>query len=140
MTGVGFLPLDQDPKTAIALENLDVFPVDLNTASQELLLRVPGLGPTSAQRILDNRQHHSIDNWRDLTAMGVVRKRAWPFVIFPGQRPPSGKQLRLDLFPEGAKETVPAGPVSGAGGGTAPCGLAASCNGCALRGTPGHPG
>ena len=136
--GGGFLPLDQDPKTAIALENLDTFPVDLNTASRELLLRVPGLGPTSAQRILDNRRHHSIDNWRDLTAMGVVRKRAWPFVVFPGQRPPSGKQLRLDLFPEGARETVPSGPVPAAAGSAAPCGLATSCNGCSLRGTPGH--
>ncbi|MDE2844875.1 MAG: helix-hairpin-helix domain-containing protein [Chloroflexota bacterium] len=137
--GGGFLPLDQDPKTAIALENLDTFPVDLNTASRELLLRVPGLGPTSAQRILDNRRHHSIDNWSDLTAMGVVRKRAWPFVVFPGQRPPSGKQLRLDLFPEGARETVPSGPAPAAAGAAAPCGLATSCNGCSLRGTPGHP-
>ena len=137
--GGGFLPLDEDPKTAIALENLDTFPVDLNTASQELLLRVPGLGPTSAQRILDNRQNHSIDNWRDLTAMGVVRKRAWPFVVFPGQRPPTAKQLRLDLFPEGAKEAVPSGPIPAITGGTAPCGMATSCTGCALRGTPGHP-
>ena len=135
----GFLPLDQDPKTAIALENLDAFPVDLNTASHQQLLRVPGLGPTSAQRILDNRRHHSIDNWRDLTAMGVVRKRAWPFVVFPGQRPPSGKQLRLDLFPEGARETSPSGPLPANTAGGAPCGLAASCNGCSLRGTPGHP-
>ena len=136
----GFLPLDQDPKTSIALENLDVFPVDLNTATREQLLRVPGLGPTSSQRILDNRQHHSIDNWRDLQAMGVVRKRAWPFVTFPGQRPPSGKQLRLELFPEGAKEEIPSGPEPAVSGGTAPCGMATSCTGCALRGTPGHPG
>ena len=137
--GGGFLPLDEDPKTAIALENLETFPVDLNTASQELLLRVPGLGPTSAQRIIDNRSQHSIDNWHDLTAMGVVRKRAWPFVVFPGQRPPSGKQLRLDLFPEGAKDSSAAGPAPASTGGSAPCGLASSCNGCALRGTPGHP-
>ena len=135
----GFLPLDQDPKTSIALENLDSFPVDLNSASREQLLRVPGLGPTSAQTILENRQRHSIDNWRDLQAMGVVRKRAWPFVVFPGQRPPSGKQLKLELFPEGAKEAALSGPVPATSEGTAPCGLAASCSGCALRGMPGHP-
>ena len=135
----GFLPLDQDPKTSIALENLDSFPVDLNSASREQLLRVPGLGPTSAQTILENRQRHSIDNWRDLQAMGVVRKRAWPFVVFPGQRPPSGKQLKLELFPEGAKEAALSGPVPAASEGTAPCGLAASCSGCALREMPGHP-
>lgn len=143
--GGGFLPLDQDPKTAIALENLDAFPVDLNAASRESLLRVPGLGPTSADRIIENRRRHKIDNWRDVQAMGVVRKRAWPFVIFPGQRPPSGKQLKLDFFSQGAVETgPPAGPLgaslAAAGSGTAPCGAAGGCGGCPLYGTPGHPG
>ena len=96
----GFLSLEQDPKTVIAMENLDAFPIDLNAASKDQLLRIPGIGPVSADRILQNRRGHSIDNWRDLQAMGVVRKRAWPYVVFPGQRPPSGKQLRLDLFGE----------------------------------------
>ena len=143
--GGGFLPLEQDPKTAIALENLGAFPVDLNAASRETLLRVPGLGPTSAQRIIENRRQHTIDNWRDLQAMGVVRKRAWPFVAFPGQRPPSAKQLKLDLFAEGGSERQAmqaelAGPVSTAGAATAPCGEARSCHGCPMYGTPGHPG
>ena len=40
----GFLPLEYDPKTHIALENLDAFPVDVNSSSQERLLRVPGIG------------------------------------------------------------------------------------------------
>ena len=96
----GFLSLEQDPKTVIAMENLDAFPIDLNTASRDQLLRIPGIGPVSADRILQNRRQHSIDNWRDLQTMGVVRKRAWPYVVFPGQRPPSGRQLRLDLFGE----------------------------------------
>ena len=96
----GFLSLEQDPKTVIAMENLDAFPIDLNAATRDQLLRIPGIGPVSAGRILDNRRRHSIDNWRDLQAMGVVRKRAWPYVVFPGQRPPSGRQLRMDLFGE----------------------------------------
>ena len=96
----GFLSLEQDPKTVIAMENLDAFPVDLNAASRDQLLRIPGIGPVSAGRILENRRRHSIDSWRDLQSMGVVRKRAWPYVVFPGQRPPSGKQLRLGLFNE----------------------------------------
>ena len=143
----GFLPLDLDPKTAIALENLGAFPVDLNTAGQEQLLRVPGLGPASAQRIIEQRRQHSIDNWRDLQAMGVVRKRAWPFVAFPGQRPPSSRQLKLDLFGEGGSERLAlqgelASPLGAAVGlpPAAPCGQAASCHGCPLYGTPGHPG
>ena len=98
--GAGFLSLEQDPKTVIAMENLDAFPIDLNAATHEQLLRIPGVGPVSAGRIMDNRRRHRIDNWRDLQAMGVVRKRAWPYVVFPGQRPPSGRQLRMDLFGE----------------------------------------
>ena len=96
----GFLSLEQDPKTVIAMENLDAFPMDLNAVGKDQLLRIPGIGPVSADRIMQNRRLHSIDNWRDLQAMGVVRKRAWPYVVFPGQRPPSGKQLRLDMFGE----------------------------------------
>lgn len=96
----GFLSLEQDPKTVIAIENLDAFPIDLNAATRDQLLRIPGIGPVSAGRILENRRRHSIDNWRDLQAMGVARKRAWPYVVFPGQRPPSGRQLRMDLFGE----------------------------------------
>ena len=152
----GFLPLDADPKTAIAVENLDAFPIELNSATREQLLRVPGVGPTSVQRILQARRQHSVDSWRDLQTMGVVRKRAWPFLIFPGHRPPSAKQLRLDLFAEGpnAKHAQQSqtshsesnfggsGQVSSAGSGqaVAPCGLATSCMGCSMHGMPGHPG
>jgi predicted DNA-binding helix-hairpin-helix protein len=151
----GFLSLEQDPKTAIAVENLEAFPVDVNAASREQLLRVPGVGPTSAQRILENRRQHKIDTWHDLQAMGVVRTRAWPFLAFPGQRPPPGKQLRLELFGEAAREkqrrqlqpaaasaaTSPA-PASPAGSGpaSAPCGAGGSCLGCSMYGVPGHPG
>ena len=59
----GFLPLEFDPKTTIALENVEAFPVDVNAATREKLLRVPGIGPTSARRILQNRSRHTIDTW-----------------------------------------------------------------------------
>ena len=144
----GFLSLEQDPKTAIAVENLEAFPVDVNAASREQLLRVPGVGPTSVQRILDNRRQHKIDTWRDLQAMGVARTRAWPFLAFPGQRPPPGKQLRLELFGEEARQkqrgqlppaAAPSSIRSGPAG--APCGQAGSCAGCTMYGAPGqHPG
>ncbi|MDA1188795.1 MAG: helix-hairpin-helix domain-containing protein, partial [Chloroflexi bacterium] len=134
----GFLPEDDDPKTAIALSKLDAFPMDVNTATKEDLLRVPGLGPTSAQRILTQRRAHKITLWRDLEAMGVVRKRAWAFLTFPGHKPPQSKQLRMELFqPRDAKpklELAPAGP------GVAPCGDVRSCTGCPMYGAPGHPG
>ncbi len=144
----GLLPLESDPKTAIAVENLDAFPVDVNSATHERLLRVPGVGPTSAQRIVQNRRRHSIDTWRDLQAMGVVKKRAWAFLAFPGQRPPKAKQLKLELFGEG-RSSKPLQqnldgrgqtPVTSSGQGVAPCGQTRSCVGCSMYGMPGHPG
>ena len=92
----GFLPLDMDPKISIALEQVDAFPVDINVATKDQLLRTPGLGPISVDRILKNRHRFKIDRWRDLQHMGVVRKRAAPFITFPGHKPQPAKQLRLD--------------------------------------------
>ena len=136
----GFLPLEQDPKTAIALQNLDTFPIDVNAASKEQLIHVPGVGPTSAQRILHQRRSHSIDTWRDLQAMGVVRKRAWPFLAFPGQRPPKAKQLKLELFNETPAPNPSRQDSSPNGVTAAPCGVVKSCVGCSMYGMPGHPG
>ena len=133
----GFLPHEDDPKTSIALENLDSFPVNVNEATREQLLRVPGVGPTSVQRILQNRSAHSLDSWRDLQAMGVVRKRAWPFLYFPGYKPPVAKQLKLDLFGEAAKEQRKVELVAAQTPET--CGVASSCGGCPMYGMPGHP-
>lgn len=135
----GFLSLEDDPKTVIALSNADKFPLDINSAGRADLLRVPGIGPTSAARIIRQRVRHTIDTWRDLESMGVVRRRAAPFVSFPGNVPAMARQLKLDLFKEwptrpAARMSSPR-PVA-----TGPCGLARSCSGCALYGAPGHPG
>ena len=135
----GFLPLDQDPKTSIAVENLDAFPMDINHADKDQLLRIPGVGPKSAERIVRNRVRHSIDTWRDLTTMGVVRKRAWPFIAFPGHRPPRAKQLKLDLFGESAREKRRTQADASPSPSGAPCGERMSCNGCPMLGMPGHP-
>ena len=136
----GYLPLDQDPKTSIAAENLDAFPVDINKASRDQLLRIPGVGPKSTDRILDIRRQHSIDTWRDLQAMGVVRKRAWPFIAFSGYRPPTAKQLRMDLFGTSAQEKRNQTSGVAAEQSVAPCGEPRSCTGCPMFGMPGHPG
>ena len=136
----GFLPLDQDPKTSIAAENLDAFPVDVNRASRELLLRIPGVGPKSTERILGIRRRHSIDTWRDLQAMGVVRKRAWPFIVFSGYRPPTARQLRMDLFGAKTQENRRNSSDVATQQSAAPCGEPRSCVGCPMFGMPGHPG
>ena len=136
----GYLPLEQDPKTSIAAENLDAFPVDINKASRDQLLRIPGVGPKSTDRILDIRRQHSIDTWRDLQAMGVVRKRAWPFIVFSGYRPPTAKQLRMDLFSTSAQEKRNQTSGVAVEQSVAPCGEPRSCTGCPMFGMPGHPG
>jgi predicted DNA-binding helix-hairpin-helix protein len=136
----GFLPLDQDPKTAIALENIDAFPLDINAATHDQLLRVPGIGPTSAGRIEQNRRRHSIDNWRDLEAMGVVRKRAWPFVTFSGHRPLKAKQLKMAMVKEEPAPYSAASDSPASSHAPAPCGQPRSCIGCPMFGAPGHPG
>ncbi|MDX1529889.1 MAG: putative DNA modification/repair radical SAM protein [Rhodothermales bacterium] len=80
------LPEDVDPKTAYALRFPFHFPVDVNAAPIEWLLRVPGLGVRSAKRIVAARRHGAV-RWEHLQAMGVVMKRAQYFLTVPGHRP-----------------------------------------------------
>jgi putative DNA modification/repair radical SAM protein len=80
----GFL-LNADPKMAIAREFMDG-PVDPNTAPFQQLLRVPGIGPKSAQRIVAFRKRQPIAARAELAAMGVRIKRAAPFLKINGWR------------------------------------------------------
>lgn len=68
-----------DPKCNWAVHNLHCFPVDVNTATKEELLRVPGIGPTSARRILMARKNSSL-GMEELKRIGVVLKRAQFFI------------------------------------------------------------
>ena len=80
----GFLQ-NNDPKMAIAREFMDS-PVDPNVATSRELLRVPGIGPRSAQRIVALRQRQTILAKSDLVAAGVRIKRAAPFLKINGWR------------------------------------------------------
>lgn len=80
------LDLEIDPKLAWALQNRGQFPVDLNRADYELLLRVPGLGQRSAKRILATRRHHAIRD-EDLPKLGMVVRRARPFIMTADRHP-----------------------------------------------------
>ena len=73
-----------DPKCNWALRNLEVFPVEVNRASYEMLLRVPGLGYKSAMRIVKARRLGTLD-FPDLKKMGVVLKRAMYFLTCNGR-------------------------------------------------------
>jgi predicted DNA-binding helix-hairpin-helix protein len=77
-----------DPKCAWALRNLHLFPIDLNTADYLEILRVPGIGPKSASRILRARRQHRLKP-RMLASLGVVMKRAQWFVSCSGVLPDS---------------------------------------------------
>jgi len=73
-----------DPKCNWALNHYDFFPVEINTAPYETLLRVPGLGVTSALKIVRARRMGSLD-FADLKKMGVVLKRAQYFITCRGK-------------------------------------------------------
>lgn len=68
-----------DPKCDWALRHLEQFPVDVQRAPYEMLLRVPGIGPKSAGRIMYARRYGSL-NFETLKKMGVVLKRAHYFI------------------------------------------------------------
>ncbi len=76
-----------DPKCGWALRHLEQFPVEVNRADYELLLRVPGIGVKSARRILTARKTGSLD-FDGLKKLGVVLKRAKYFVLCRGKAAP----------------------------------------------------
>ena len=78
------LPLDVDPKCAWALRNLHFFPVEVNRAPLEMLLRVPGIGGRSAQKILSARRYTTL-SFEHLRRMHVVLKRARHFITAGGK-------------------------------------------------------
>jgi putative DNA modification/repair radical SAM protein len=82
----GNLPLDMDPKLAWALKFREQFPVDVNRAPREMLLRIPGLGVKAVNRIIASRR------WRKLSLEDVARltlsiAKVRPFIIAEGWRP-----------------------------------------------------
>ena len=74
-----------DPKCDWALRHLELFPVEVETASYAELLRVPGVGPKSAGRIVNARRYGRMD-FTSLKKMGVVLKRAHYFIICGGKQ------------------------------------------------------
>lgn len=73
-----------DPKADWALNNLDQFPVEVNQASYEMLLRVPGIGPRSAAKIIKARREKKLTHY-NLKKMRIVLKRANFFITCNGK-------------------------------------------------------
>src|SRR5690606_5533879 len=101
--GAGMLDLDIDPKLAWALRHPERFPVDLNSAPRELLLRVPGLGARNVDRIVGARRHGRL-RLDDLARLRAPLKKLLPFVSVldhhPRARLDDPARLRAQLAPQ----------------------------------------
>jgi putative DNA modification/repair radical SAM protein len=84
----GNLPHEADPKMMWAQVHPERFPIEVNRASREDLLRVPGLGPRSVARILRLRRQGTFRTLTDLKKIGAVASRAAAFILLDGKRPP----------------------------------------------------
>ena len=84
----GHLPLEADPKTMWARAHPEFFPIEINRASRQALLRVPGIGPRSVTRVLRGRAETRFRTLSDLRKTGAVARRAAPFILLNGHRPP----------------------------------------------------
>lgn len=96
----GNLPLRLDPKSAWALAHPERFPVEVRTAPAEELLRVPGIGPVAARRIVAARRTSPPRGLADLRKLGVA-ERAAGFLTVAGRRLQDGRWTQqLDLWGE----------------------------------------
>ncbi|MEB3286816.1 MAG: putative DNA modification/repair radical SAM protein [Vampirovibrionales bacterium] len=80
------LSLDYDPKLAWALQHRQLFPVDLNRACRHMLLKVPGLGVRSVDRIIAIRRYHQV-SLEDLQKLRVSLAKVKPFIMAAGYSP-----------------------------------------------------
>lgn len=96
------LSLEFDPKTAWALRNLHLFPIDINRADYEMLMRVPGIGIRSAQKIVTARRFAKLDI-KDLLKMGISLKRAKYFILCGGKYA-GGSTIREDIIAGALRE------------------------------------
>ena len=102
-----FLETDVDPKANWALNHLDFFPVDVNKAPLEELLRVPGIGAKGARLIVKARRTHALGE-AELKKLGIAYKRARFFITCNGSYCGSG----VDFSREGL-HSVLAAPING---------------------------
>ena len=103
----GMLSMDMDPKLAWALAHPEQFPVDVNSAPRETLLRVPGLGVHSVKRLLAARRVRQLRH-ADLQRLGTAGRKALDFVHLPDHRPGA---VRLQLSPGGLAPQRAAAPL-----------------------------
>ena len=99
------LSLTEDPKTTWARTHPEFFPVDINTAPRESILRVPGIGYRNVERILNIRRYHPLTT-EDLRKLNVRLKQSLPYLITTDHLPTAASLIpstpesatQLDLF------------------------------------------
>jgi predicted DNA-binding helix-hairpin-helix protein len=99
----GNLPLDIDPKLAWALAHREQFPVDVNRAPREILLRIPGLGVKSADRLISARRHRRL-RMADLARLRLSLAKLAPFIVAADHTP--GRTLDAARFKPALKQGV----------------------------------
>jgi predicted DNA-binding helix-hairpin-helix protein len=87
-TSTGHLSLEKDPKLLWAENNLCQSPIEVNTADYAQLIKIPGIGPVSANKILQSRTYGIIRDVNILRKMGIATNRAEKFILLNGHRPP----------------------------------------------------
>jgi len=92
----GNLPLATDPKLLWAQTHPECFPLEVNTASRQELLRIPGIGPRTVDRILQARRQGRLQAPEHLKALGAVVDRALPYILLDGRQP----AYQLPLWPD----------------------------------------
>jgi predicted DNA-binding helix-hairpin-helix protein len=103
LDGGGSLDLHVDPKLAYAIAHPAAFPVDVNVAPREALVRVPGIGTRNAKRILALRRRQVV-RFADLRALGCDVSKAADFIVTPDHRPPPRARAALRAV---ARRAVP---------------------------------
>ncbi|MDO4501569.1 MAG: putative DNA modification/repair radical SAM protein [Coriobacteriia bacterium] len=88
-----FLDTTVDPKANWALNNLDLFPIEVNKAPYEMLLRVPGIGVTGAKKIMKARKTCCLHE-DELRKLGIAYKRARFFITCAGKHQGAGVRMR----------------------------------------------
>jgi predicted DNA-binding helix-hairpin-helix protein len=80
--GQGYLSLTSDPKEMWALNHLEMFPININTASKMSLLRIPGLGPLTVRRIIEQRKQAKFGRIEDVGKVGLRLRKAQKYLTF----------------------------------------------------------
>lgn len=107
------LDLDLDPKLMWALRNLQAFPMDINQVSYGELVRIPGIGPLSAKKIISQRKYAPITE-HSITKLGISLKKARYFILcqgkyLGGRKMPEAARLRDLLVPPPSYEQLSLG-------------------------------